>query len=109
MIIKIEIDVKPEELRSFLGLPDVVGIQEDFINYVRERITSAEGFDASAFVRENVERGGRAWQRVLSAAFARAAEEAEEEAEQAKSSRRRRKSGGESSAGTRRSRKKPDA
>ena len=45
MIIKIEIDVKPEELRAFLGLPDVVGIQEDIINYVRTRVSNTEGFD----------------------------------------------------------------
>lgn len=122
MIIKIEIDVKPEELRSFLGLPDVVGIQEDFINYVRDRITSSEGFDPSAFVRDNVERGGRAWQRIVSVAFARAAEAAEEEAAQPKSGRRRRKTsdktgdktgeagqGASKPASRRRSRGTPDA
>ncbi|MBR9812897.1 hypothetical protein GYB61_03450 [bacterium] len=77
MIIKIEIDVKPEELRAFLGLPDVVGIQEDIINYVRTRVSSgAEGLDPTELVRGGVERGTRAWQKVLSAAFARAAEDA---------------------------------
>jgi len=95
VIIKIEIDVKPEELRSFLGLPDVVGIQEDIIKYVRERMSSsAENFDPSSFVRENVERGGRAWQRVLATAFARAADDIdpEGEAEAARPRRSRRRS-----------------
>jgi hypothetical protein len=99
VIIKIEIDVKPEELRSFLGLPDVVGIQEDIIKYVRERMTSAEGFDPSSFVRENVERGGRAWQRVLATAFARAADDIDPENEPEPPKRRTR----------RRSSKKPNA
>lgn len=76
MIIKIEIDVKPEELRAFLGLPDVVGIQEDIINYVRTRVSNTEGFDPTDLVRGGVERGTRAWQKVVSAAFARAAEDA---------------------------------
>lgn len=81
MIIKIEIDVKPEELRAFLGLPDVVGIQEDIINYVRNRVSNTEGFDPTELVRGGVERGTRAWQKVVSAAFARAAEDAAPEPE----------------------------
>ena len=35
MQIKIEIDLKPEELRRFLGLPDVVGLQEDVVQFFR--------------------------------------------------------------------------
>ncbi|WP_348674522.1 DUF6489 family protein [uncultured Abyssibacter sp.] len=99
MIIKIEIDVKPEELRSFLGLPDVVGIQEDIIKYVRDRMSSAEGFDPTTFVRENVERGGRAWQRVLATAFARAADDIDPETDPEPPRRRTR----------RKSSKKPDS
>jgi len=99
VIIKIEIDVKPEELRSFLGLPDVVGIQEDIIKYVRDRMSSAEGFDPTTFVRENVERGGRAWQRVLATAFARAADDIDPETDPEPPRRRTR----------RKSSKKPDS
>ena len=89
MIIKIEIDVKPEELRAFLGLPDVVGIQEDIINYVRTRVSNAEGFDPTELVRGGVERGTRAWQKVVSAAFARAAEDAAPEPKPAAKPRRK--------------------
>ncbi len=38
MQIKIEIDVKPEELRRFLGLPDVAGLQEDIIHFLRDKM-----------------------------------------------------------------------
>ena len=89
MIIKIEIDVKPEELRAFLGLPDVVGIQEDIINYVRTRVSTTEGVDPTELVRGGVERGTRAWQKVVSAAFARAAEDAAPETKSAAKPRRK--------------------
>ncbi len=36
MQIKVEIDVKPEELRRFLGLPDVAGLQEDIVAFLRD-------------------------------------------------------------------------
>lgn len=56
MQIKIEIDVKPEELRRFLGLPDVAGLQEEIVQFVRDRVSAAsETFDPTAFVRANVE------------------------------------------------------
>ena len=55
MQIKIEIDVKPEELRRFLGLPDVAGLQEDVINFLREKVSDAnENFDPAAFVKGNL-------------------------------------------------------
>ncbi|MGH8446995.1 MAG: DUF6489 family protein [Solimonas sp.] len=53
MQIKIEIDVRPEELRRFLGLPDVAGLQEDIVGFVRDKLGAASGFDASQFVRSN--------------------------------------------------------
>lgn len=37
MLIKVEIDLKPEELRHLLGLPDVAGLQEDMISYIRTK------------------------------------------------------------------------
>ena len=80
MQIRIEIDLKPEELRTFLGLPDVAGIQEDLINYAREKLASgAEDFDPATFVRENIDaiRGTKAWQRVVGMAFGEAAEDEE--------------------------------
>jgi len=74
--IKIEIDLKPEELRRFLGLPDVAGLQEDLIHFLREKLGAAASgsFDAAGFVKENLKtlRHSRAWQRLVEAAKARA-------------------------------------
>jgi hypothetical protein len=73
MQIKIEIDVKPEELRRFIGLPDVAGLQEDLINFVRSKVGSAtENFDPASFVRTNIDtlRKSRAWRRIMDGASA---------------------------------------
>lgn len=78
MQIKIEIDVKPEELRRFIGLPDVAGLQEDLINFVRSKVgTAAENFDPASFVRSNLDtlRRSRAWRRLMDGAEAAEAEE----------------------------------
>ena len=53
MQIKIEIDVKPEELRRFLGLPDVSGIQDEIITFLRDKVGQASEFDAGGFVKSN--------------------------------------------------------
>ena len=53
MQIKIEIDVKPEELRRFLGLPDVSGIQDEIITFLRDKVGQASEFDAGSFVKSN--------------------------------------------------------
>lgn len=78
MLIKIEIDVKPEELRTFLGLPDVAGLQEDVLRYVRDQFGQggAEDFDLAAFIRDTTRSSTHAWQRLFSAAFNRAQEAA---------------------------------
>lgn len=55
MQIKIEIDVRPEELRRFLGLPDVSGLQEDIVSFLRDKIGAASDFDATQFVKANVD------------------------------------------------------
>ena len=56
MQIKIEIDVKPEELRRFLGLPDVAGLQDDVVRFLREKVNAAgEGFDASGVVQNSID------------------------------------------------------
>ena len=60
MQIKIEIDVRPEELRRFLGLPDVAGLQEDLIHFLRNKVEQVnENFDAGAFVKGNLKLIGR--------------------------------------------------
>ncbi len=56
MQIKIEIDVKPEELRRFLGLPDVAGLQEEMIKFLREKVGAAgENFDPASFVKDSLD------------------------------------------------------
>ncbi len=55
MQIKIEIDVRPDELRRFLGLPDVAGLQDDVIEFVRQKIDAAGEFDATGFVKQNLD------------------------------------------------------
>jgi hypothetical protein len=55
MQIKIEIDVRPDELRRFIGLPDVAGLQDEFVQFLREKLHQAgENFDATAFVKSNL-------------------------------------------------------
>ncbi len=52
MKIKIEVDTTPEEMRRFLGLPDVVDIQSDLLAKVRERMQAgAEGYDPLTLLR----------------------------------------------------------
>lgn len=57
MEIKVEVSLTPEELRRFLGLPDVGGLQDDLIDFLRDRMgaaTEAAGdFDATDFVKTN--------------------------------------------------------
>jgi len=71
MRIKIEIDVEPDELRRFLGLPDVAGFQEDLIQFLREKVGAAsDNFDPASFVRDNLQslRQSSAWQKIVAAA-----------------------------------------
>ena len=96
MQIRIEIDVKPEELRRFLGLPDVAGLQEDVIAFLRDKVGAASEFDAAAFVKGNLDTLWRnpALRRLLQAATLRsaadaAAHEAGEEAKAAEKPRPR--------------------
>ncbi|HUS24703.1 MAG TPA: DUF6489 family protein [Candidatus Binatia bacterium] len=55
MKIKVEIDLQPEELRRFLGLPDVAGIQEEVLQFLRERVAA----DTASFVKDNLQQIGR--------------------------------------------------
>jgi hypothetical protein len=74
MQIKIEIDVKPEELRRFLGLPDVAGLQEDVLHFLREKLGAAsESFDPASFVKDNLQtiRNSGTWKKFVAAAKAR--------------------------------------
>ena len=52
MKIKIEVDTTPEEMRRFLGLPDLGDIQSDLLAKVRERMQAgAEGYDPLTLLR----------------------------------------------------------
>lgn len=78
MQIKVEIDVKPEELRRFLGLPDVAGLQEDLMLFLKDKMGQAsDGLSPAAdFVRGNFEQliGSAAVQRLLSSVKVRLSE-----------------------------------
>lgn len=66
MQIKIEIDVKPEELRRFIGMPDVAGLQDDIIGFLRDKVGAAGEFDATQFVKQNLDTllGSTAWKNI---------------------------------------------
>ena len=51
MQIRVEIEVTPEELRRFLGVPDVSGLQDDIIGFLRDKVGAASEFDAAGFVK----------------------------------------------------------
>jgi hypothetical protein len=93
MQIKIEIDITPAELRQFLGLPDVAGLQEDMIDYVRNRVSrGAENFDPAELLRDTTTWGNKTLQRFFAMAASRAAgEEPHDEEESPARQRRRRK------------------
>lgn len=80
MQIKVEIDVKPEELRRFLGLPDVAGLQEDLVSFLRDKVGQASEnlSPAAEFVRDNLgslkDSGSAAVQRLLSSVKVRVSE-----------------------------------
>jgi hypothetical protein len=91
MQIRIEIDVKPEELRRFLGLPDVAGLQEEVIQFLRDKVADAnESFDPSTFVKSNLSTltRSKAWRRLMDGVRAVEEEEMAGEAASAKASAR---------------------
>ncbi len=45
MKVNIEVDMTPEELRRFMGLPDVTGIQQQLIDQFAQRVTSSDHQD----------------------------------------------------------------
>ena len=55
MQIRVEVEVTPEELRRFLGLPDVSGLQDDIVSFLRDKVGAASEFDASAFLKSNLD------------------------------------------------------
>lgn len=91
MQIRIEIDVKPEELRRFLGLPDVAGLQEDILAYLRDKVGDAsDTFHPGDFVRQNITslRKNKAWRKLMDGVEAVEAEEREERRRQQAAAKR---------------------
>ena len=70
MKIRIEVEVGPTELREFLGLPDVAGVQQEAVNALTRKLRSgaASGADAIAVLRGLVPEGLSSlgdWQRLV--------------------------------------------
>jgi hypothetical protein len=55
MRIKMEIDMKPEELQRFLGLPDVNAMREELMQFIKERVAA----DPAGFLLDNLDRLGK--------------------------------------------------
>lgn len=51
MKVKVEIDMKPEELQRFLGMPDVGAMREEVMRFIKERIAA----DPAGFLMDNLE------------------------------------------------------
>ena len=63
MRIKMEIDMKPEELQRFLGLPDVAAMREELMRFIKERVAA----DPAGFLLDNLDqlRKSRGVRRIL--------------------------------------------
>ena len=55
MRIKMEIDMKPEELQRFLGMPDVAAMREEILRFIKERVAA----DPAGFLLDNLDRLGK--------------------------------------------------
>lgn len=67
MIIKIEVDVQPEELRRFLGINEILTLPEDVVRSLRSKLVAGvENFDAAGVV--DAVKGSRPWKRLMTLA-----------------------------------------
>lgn len=94
MKIRIDIKVKPEEVRTLIGLPDVAGLQEDMIQYIREKMAAGvDGFEPLTLMKQMVPvsiQTAEGLQKAFMKGFKRfAGDEEEVEAEPKKKPRRR--------------------
>ena len=55
MRIKMDIDMKPDELQRFLGLPDVAAMREELMQFIKERVAA----DPAGFLLDNLDRLGK--------------------------------------------------
>ena len=68
MKLNIEIDLTPEELRRFMGLPDVQGVQQQMLESFTENLQSSQE-QREAFVRSWVSNSFAPWQNFFSGNF----------------------------------------
>lgn len=93
MKIRVEVEVEPTELREFLGLPDLSGVQEDALDAISRRLRSGgEGIDPMAILRGFVPSGllsVEEWQRLLRRALESGEATAEKTVSRAKKTSKR--------------------
>ena len=66
MKIHFDIDCTPEEARSFLGLPDVTGLQADVVAKLRERLmANIEGMEPDALLKTWMPAGVEGWEKMV--------------------------------------------
>ena len=77
MKVKVEIDMKPEELQRFLGMPDVAAMREEVLRFIKDRIAA----DPAGFVMDNLDslRKSRPLRRFLYGNQAKARPEGQDE------------------------------
>ena len=82
MKLKIEVDLTPEEARTFLGLPDVTPIQEEVLGRLQEQLVNNLGYldpqEVLRFWMSGTSRGVDEIRRFFSAAAAQRPAEPEE-------------------------------
>lgn len=55
MKISIDIKVKPEEVRTLIGLPDIAGLQDDMVQFIREKMAAGvDGFEPMTLMKQMV-------------------------------------------------------
>ena len=66
MKIRFDIDCTPEEARTFLGLPDVSGLQADMVAKLRERMmANIEAMDPETMLRTWMPAGAEGWDKMV--------------------------------------------
>lgn len=95
MKIRVEVEVGPKELREFLGLPDVSGLQQDAIEALSKKLASSkESLDPLALLRGLVPSGLLSideWQKLLLKAAQNLAKDGDQDAAAAKKTSSRKK------------------
>ena len=95
MKMTVEIEVSPKELREFLGLPDISGLQQDAIEALARRIGSgADALDPMALLKGLVPTGLLSideWQRMILKAARTMASDGETKAKAKPAAKSRRK------------------